>query len=250
MGGQSSGLTPRANQSTLNAFGYGLGGPITLVSRGGLDIRNSRLDASALGNGGTVALNAGTSIDLTGTSIGSVGAIGGSITTAAPIISISGSRLDVGANIFGGMISLTGTKAVHLSNGTVLNADAGGPGGTIQINGGAQLTSQQSTISAQGGVYVGNSGTIQVNANKVELTDTHLTTSTSGGPQSVGGSITVGAKNMTLTNSQMLSTATEGQGGTINITSPTLHQDASSVIDASSQSGTNGTVTINGVIQP
>jgi len=55
---------------------------------------------------------------------------------------------------------------------------------------------------------------------------------------------------MTLQNSQILSTALEGQGGTIDITSPALHQDASSVIDASSQSGTDGTVTINGIIQP
>mgnify|MGYP003694181891 CR=1 FL=1 len=85
----------------------------------------------------------------------------------------------------------------------------------------------------------------------MKLTDTLITTSTSsGGPQSVGGSITVEAKNMTLTNSQILSTATVGQGGTINITSPVLQRDASSVIDASSQSGTNGTVTINGLIQP
>ena len=57
------------------------------------------------------------------------------------------------------------------------------------------------------------------------------------------------AKNLTLTNSQILSTATEGQGGTINITSPVLHQTGS-VIDASSKSGTDGTVTINGIIQP
>jgi hypothetical protein len=70
------------------------------------------------------------------------------------------------------------------------------------------------------------------------------------GPRSVGGTITVDAKNTTLTNSQILSTVTEGQGGTIDITSPILHLDGGSVIDASSQSGTDGTVTINGVIQP
>lgn len=87
----------------------------------------------------------------------------------------------------------------------------------------------------------------------VKLTDTQLTTSVSvvhDGPQSVGGSITVEAKNMTLKNSQILSTVTEGQGGTIDITSPVLHRDGGSVIDASSQSGTDGTVTINGIIQP
>jgi hypothetical protein len=60
----------------------------------------------------------------------------------------------------------------------------------------------------------------------------------------------VDAKNTTLTNSQLLSTATEGHGGTVDITSHVLQQDANSVIDASSQSGTDGTVTINGIIQP
>ena len=145
-------------------------------------------------------------------------------------------------------ITLTGTKAVSLSNDTVLSADGGVSGGTIQINGGAQFTSQQSTISAR--EQFGSGGTIQVEARTVKLTDTQLTTSTSDGPQSVGGTITVDAQNPTLTNSQMLSTATEGQGGTITITSPIFHQDASSVIDASSHSGTDGMVTIKGIIQP
>ena len=50
-------------------------------------------------------------------------------------------------------------------------------------------------------------------------------------------------------NSQVLSTATDGQGGTIKITSPLLLR-IGNVIDASSQSGTGGAVTINAVVQP
>jgi hypothetical protein len=165
---------------------------------------------------------------------------------AAPIISLRGSTVVVIG--VPGTISLTGTKAVNL-NSTVLSADSFRVGGTIQINGGARFTSQQSTISAQGSSF-GNSGTIHVDANKIELTDSHLNTSTSGGPGSVAGSIVVDAKKITLTNSQILNTATEGTGGTINITSKSIHKDSNSVIDASSQSGTHGTVTINGVIQP
>ena len=76
------------------------------------------------------------------------------------------------------------------------------------------------------------------------MTDTQVTTSVSGGPQTVGGKITMDAKNVTLKNSQLLSTATEGQGGTIDITTHKLHRDARSVIDVSSQFGTDGTVTI------
>jgi len=38
--------------------------------------------------------------------------------------------------------------------------------------------------------------------------------------------------------------------GTIDITSPAFRVDATSVIDDSSQSGVDGTVAINGIIQP
>ena len=234
------------NDTTLSTGSETFGGSITLVSRGSLGIQDSQLGSGSLFFSGTVDLRAGTSLNVTSTFVEASGEDGGSITMAAPNISLRGSRLDV-SGFTGGTISITGNKAVSLTNGTVLTAD-GLTGGTVLINGGARFTSQQSTISAQSST--GNGGTIHVEANKIELTDSQLNTSTTGGPGTVGGSITVNAKNTTLTNSQMLSTATAGQGGTINITSPILHQDASSVIDASSQSGTDGTVTINGIIQP
>jgi len=89
-----------------------------------------------------------------------------------------------------------------------------------------------------------------VEATNVRLTDSQLNTSVTGGPQTVGGRITVDAEKTTLTNSQLLSTATQGDGGLIGIASPIFHKNAGSVIDTSSQTGTNGTVTINGVVQP
>jgi hypothetical protein len=250
------------NQSTLNTGSIeSRGGAITLVSSGGLDIRNSSLDTHSLcgvcgRRGGPVTLQAGTEIDLSGTSINARNA--GTITMEVPVISLRGSRLDVSGGAFGvggagGTISLTGTKAVSLTEGTVLDADVFPPpntqgGGTILINGGAKFTSDHSTISAQSGLEA--SGTIHMEANKIQLTDTTVTTSVSGDPQTVGGTISVDAKNTTLTNSQLLSTATEGNGGTITINSKVLQQNPSSVIDASSLSGTGGTVTINGVVQP
>jgi len=210
-------------------------------------------------------LRAGTGIDLTNTSIDAHGfsVVGGTISMSAPFISIRGSTLNVasGGVLPGGTISLTGTKSVSLTNGTVLNANnsynpplpdlpplPNANGGSILINGGGNFTSEGSTLSATS--RLGNGGTIHVEANKVQLTDTQVMTSVSGGPQTVGGTITIDAKNTTLTNSQILSTATEGHGGTIGITTHALHQDPSTVIDASSQTGTDGTVTINGVIQP
>ena len=178
----------------------------------------------------------------------------GTITLSAPFISIKGGGLDVGTqgNSPGGTISVNGGKAVHLAD-THLAADntldfpigiaRHSDGGTINIDGGGEVTSQSSTISAQS--VGGNGGTIHIEANMVGLTDTQLTTSVSGGPQTVGGHITVDAKDVTLKHSQILSTATEGQGGTIEITSHVLHQRLGSVIDASSQFGTDGTVTVH-----
>lgn len=60
------------------------------MSRGGLDIRNSNLvTTSDRSPGGTVDLNAGTSINLTGTIIDAFNDAfgGGPITMAAPVIS-------------------------------------------------------------------------------------------------------------------------------------------------------------------
>jgi filamentous hemagglutinin family protein len=276
------------------------GASITLVSQGSLDILDSSLSASGtsiIGIGGTVDLNAGTSINLTGTGVTASSAfIGGSISLEAPIISLRSSTLRTSTHK-AGTITLTGTKRVTLSNGTVLDANAFDHSGTIQIDGGAQFTSRESTIFSTDSIQVkannialtdtqisavqavgefggaitviGNNialarthisaspigprsgGTIEVQGNKVELTNSQLTTANrnllGAAP---GGSITVEAKTLKLTNSQILSTAKTGDGGTITITSPNLRQNAGSVFDASSQSGADGTVTINGVVQP
>jgi len=118
----------------------------------------------------------------------------------------------------------------------------------VLINGGAQFTSQHSTITAI--TTHGNGGTIQVEANKIQLTDSTLRTSDFGPSTDIAGSIILNGKNLILTNSRILSLSEFGHGGTIDITTKALHRDASSGIDASSEFGTNGTVTINGVVQP
>jgi filamentous hemagglutinin family protein len=233
------------NQSTLNALGF-QGGPITLVSRGSLDMQNSTLiNGTVFAIGGPIDLTAGTSINLTSATINAGGTIGGSITMAAPVISLSGSSLSVGTDGGpAGTISLTGTKAVSLSGSTLDASSELLLGGTIQIHGGA-FTSQQSRMFV-GSLATG--GTIQIHATTVKLIDSQLNASVFEGQPA--GMITIDAKTTSLTNSQILSTNFGGPGGTIAITSPKFQQDAQSVIDASSQSGTNGTVTINGVIQP
>jgi filamentous hemagglutinin family protein len=247
------------NGSSLSAFSAEQsGGTITLQSNGRIESNSSSISSNSIWwKGGTIALTAGDGLNIVDTTInaGSSFVQGGNIALSAPSISIRGGSLNVfsgGPFWPGGTITLTSTKAVSLY-GTSLNANNTfnypfldppplAVAGTILINGGGLFTSQQSTISAQSAL--GNGGTIQMQAKNVVLTDTQLNTSTSGGPQSVGGDISVEGKQVAITNSQILSTATEGQGGTINITTKTLNKDASSVLDASSQTGVDGTVTI------
>ena len=128
-------------------------------------------------------------------------------------------------------------------------------GGTIQIDAGALFTSQQSTLTTQANFELGSvsGGSIQVKAKKIELTDTQLTTSTIPlieGTISSGGTIALDAKNTTLTNSQILSTSVNGPGGTINITSPRFSSGCQQRDRCLFGFGSNGTVTINGVVQP
>ena len=243
------------NKSTLSSDGrFAPGGSITLVSSRGLDIQGSVIqsgEGTTTGQGGTVDLTAGTGITLTNTGISAGGAQGGSITLTAPIILLRGSALGVDADGGpAGLVRLTGAKAVSLSDSALSARGHIGPSGTVEINGGAKFTSQQSSIDAGNDLFHPG-GTIDIKADKIRLTDTQVTSSGAGILNS-GGSITMEAKkNLTFNNSQILSTAVlNGPGGTINIRSPRFHQDAISVIDASSQFGTNGTVTINGVIQP
>jgi filamentous hemagglutinin family protein len=143
-----------------------------------------------------------------------------------------------------GDVSLFAGKSIELRNGSLISADLtdDGDAGHIAIHAGRSVVIRDSTVSAK--AERGNGGTIDVDARKVTLTNSQLTTSVSGGPQTVAGEISVDAKSLTLRNSQILSTATEGDGGTIHIRSRAFHKDAKSVIDASSESGTDGTVTI------
>lgn len=255
----------RADNIALNQSGLlsnsieGAAGAIVLESAGRITIHNSTLQAKSVSNGGgTIDLRAGTAIDLTGTDIRAYSEIGFSprpsiITLSAPFISLNSSRLSVatgGNALLPGIISIAGRNAVRLTNGTVLEADnsvgvPGAPltsGGHISIDGGALLTIDHSTISAQAPHH---GGTINLGAKGlVVVHETLLTTAVSGGPQTVAGAITVDAPAVKIKNSQILSTATEGQGGVIEITSHNRHPVTNSVMNATSQFGTDGTVTI------
>ena len=78
----------------------------------------------------------------------------------------------------------------------------------------------------------------------VRLTNSQINASVQGSSTTIGGSIVIDPNSVILQNSQILAQATQGQGGNISITTNVFLPDANSLVDASSQLGVNGTVTI------
>jgi len=224
---------------------------VTIESRGSIDMRNSSLAIETeTGHVGAIDLTAGKNITVTDsplTAHGIYNATGGSLTLTAPTISVSGSTFIAGHDASGGTISLNATKGVILANTDLIAISYFGRGGTILINGGNLVDAQQTTMEAWGAQ---TGGTIQVRANKIALTDTQLLAWALYGQ---AGLITLDAKSTTLTNSRLQAThgssTFEGEGGTIVIASPKFKQTGS-VLDVSSGGGPNGTVIINGIVQP
>lgn len=237
-----------------SAIGAGSAGRVHIVTP---TMRlDDRAEVRTLGsNAGSILLDVGRLALLRGARIESTKSIFGPGTAGAIVINaakdiildqgtISAARAGNEQGDRAGNVDLQAGGSIQIRNGSRISADNTGVGdaGHIVVQAGRSFISRKSTVSAL--AEQGNGGTMVVDAKSVVLRSSQLTTSVSGGPDTVGGRIVVDAKNMTLGNSQILSTATEGDGGTIHIRSRAFHKDAKSVIDASSESGTDGTVTI------
>jgi len=158
----------------------------------------------------------------------------------------------------GGNINLRGS-AIQLSNGASISATSTGRGdaGNITVNAGNRFAMTNSSVTTEAHQSSGGAITITTNLNgTVQLTDSIISASVLDGTGG-GGSVNIDPQFVTLQNSQILAQAVQGPGGNISITTNLLLPDANSTISASSQSGVNGTVTIqspnapiSGQIQP
>jgi filamentous hemagglutinin family protein len=247
------------DNGTISVFGGPVTGRMNLHAGESIQIRNGSLISANNGefSGGHIVIQAGRSFvsrDSTVSAQPGFASNGGTIDVDAKQVTLTNSRLttavsNVDSNSIGGKITVN-AKDVMLKNSQLLSNAETGTGGAISIQADRVQLTEGATISAasasseMSGFFPKKGGTIDVDAKQVTLRDSQLTTSVDGGPQSLGGQITVDVKDVTLRNSQILSTAPEGQGGTINIRSHALRRDARTVIDASSQFGTDGTVTI------
>ena len=166
----------------------------------------------------------------------------------------------------GGNINILAGQSVTMTNGSRVSANStdAGNAGNILIDAGQNYTSTNSVVTTQATApgTDASGGNITVRAtDTVQLTNnSQLNASVQGSSTTVGGNITIDPQYVILQNSQILAKATQGEGGAISITISNgglFLSDANSTVSATSQSGVNGTVTIqspnapiSGKIQP
>jgi large exoprotein involved in heme utilization and adhesion len=161
-----------------------------------------------------------------------------------------------GGNIFVNANSVTLQNGGHISSGST----GTGIAGDITINAGNQFTMANSLVTTEATQASGGSIKITTTpSGTVQLTNSTISASVLDGTGG-GGSVDIDPLYVILLDSHIRANAVEGPGGniTINISNGGLFlPDATSTIDASSQFGVNGTVTIqspnapaSGKIQP
>ncbi|HWG96071.1 MAG TPA: hypothetical protein VN647_03210, partial [Nitrospira sp.] len=144
----------------------------------------------------------------------------------------------------GGNISLSARQSISVSDGAVISAASTGSGnaGNIGVDAGQQLNVQNGSITTQADQASG--GNIDIRAiDSVRFANSQISASV-GADRGNGGNITIDPKTVVLQNAQILANAQQGNGGNITITTPVFLQDQASRVDASSQFGVNGTITI------
>jgi filamentous hemagglutinin family protein len=168
---------------------------------------------------------------------------GGSIALYADTLTLDGGIISASAKSgTGGSILIDSTGSVSLVGGSLISARALGAGnaGRIEIDAGRQLTLSNAAITTESTLSDG--GEIELRATKlVSLYRSDVTTSVGGG---LGGDIGVDPKNMVMNESRIIARAGGGTGGNIRIVAGRLVSDYSSTVDASSDTGIDGTVEI------
>jgi filamentous hemagglutinin family protein len=146
----------------------------------------------------------------------------------------------------GGSIVLTAGQSVTVSNGASVSASSTGPGnaGNISIDAGQQFDLlNKSLVTTEAKLASG--GNIKIKAvDLIRIANSKISSSVQGDASTAGGNITIDPNTVILQNAQIRANAIQGSGGNITITTPTFLADQFSLVDASSQFGLNGRVTI------
>jgi filamentous hemagglutinin family protein len=254
------GVSPFLGQSSLltaSALGSGNAGNVNIQTQvlsvtGGSTINTSTL---AIGNAGSLEINATRSVEVSGGAPSFGGSIEGSeIASAATIVSREvQQRLGLPPIPSGAAGSLTiNTPLLSiLDRGTVKVDNQGlGNAGSLRVNAEAIYLKGGSTIEAA--TAVGEGGNLSLRAQTLVLRDRSSITATAGGAGK-GGNIEIQSPIVLgLDNSDIIANAVRGQGGSIQIATQGLlglkYRDRitpENDITASSEFGVSGTVQVN-----
>lgn len=246
--GQGGNISVRANS-------------VSIANGGALSAKTSGTVPTATGgsifvNANTVSLSSGGTMTASSTGAGAAGNItvqGLASPSNSVIIDGSGSGILTTAEGTGagGNISIN-ANSVALQNGARVSSSSTGTGvaGDITINAGHQLTMTNSSVTTEANNSSG--GAIKITTNpdgNVQLINSVISASVHDGTGG-GGSVNIDPDFVVLTNSSILANAEFGPGGNILITTNLLLPDSTSVIQASSAFGQQGTITIQSPVAP
>ena len=192
------------------------------------------------GKGGMITVNASGAISLSGT-----------LKDETPGGVFSGTTGTDHGSGPGGTISLASGQNFTLSDGATVSASSSGPSnaGNINITGHDTILIDKATVTTEAAQASGGNITLTAN-DMIQLVDSTISSSVKGDETTGGGDINLDPDFIILQNSQILAKAVAGKGGNIDlVASKAVLLDAQSTLDASSQTGISGSVTIESPIQ-
>jgi len=233
----------------VNDLSLEQGGSIAAVTLGGgnagtIDIDTGTLsakrgDLSQLGSGNIASSSGGTGN-------------GGTVTIVADNIVIDDNGIisvQASADGAGGDLIIEG-HIIDISDGGTLSASATGTGnaGTVIVIAVEDLTVTNASIETSSAISAGGNIDLQV-GQTLFLNEGGTISAAAGGvtPIDDGGNISIDPVFVILRESSILATANAGSGGNIGIRAGSFIIDTNSVIDASSQTGLDGRITIDTV---
>jgi filamentous hemagglutinin family protein len=139
--------------------------------------------------------------------------------------------------------------AITVENGGLITTQSAGMGnaGNISIKATDRLVMRDSSVTTQAVQSDGGDITVQA-GNLVHLVGSNVTTSVGTGFGN-GGNISIDPNFVVLDHSHIVANAFGGKGGNITITSGVFLADPSSIVNASSARGINGTIDIQSPVQ-
>ncbi|MDH5641776.1 MAG: hypothetical protein OEY28_10820, partial [Nitrospira sp.] len=219
----------------------------------------SSIDSSTTGSGnaGNIHIQAGQVNLENGSTISSASVAPATGNAGSVTVSTSGQFQNTGGTVTtsadsgqGGDITIQ-SNDILLNSGATVTARSTGPqdAGNILLVARDRIMLHDSTVTTEASQASGGNITLQA-PNLIRLRSGQIISSVQGSTGTVGGDITIDPQAVLLqNNSQILAQAFEGNGGNISITAGVLIVEPGSLIDATSQLGVSGQVSLQAPIQ-